>query len=138
MFNEVTIAGRLTKDPEIERLKDEKCKTVVSIAVQQPFKNANGEYDVEFFDIELWNATAEYLCKYTQKGARILFKGRLKKDTWTAPDGTNRSRVYVVADKAVIFDYKNDEEKSLQDKMKEVKQHAAQVINGVSEEDLPF
>ena len=50
----------------------------ITLAVQRPFKNANGEYETDFFPVAIWNGIAETTSQYCRKGDLIGVKGRLQ------------------------------------------------------------
>jgi single-strand DNA-binding protein len=76
MINQVVLVGRLTKDPigiEINRNN-----STISLAIPRSFKNAQGEYETDFIDCELWNTVASTTVEYCRKGDIVGVKGRLE------------------------------------------------------------
>lgn len=66
--------GNLIKDPE--KIEGQNlCR--LSIAVRNNYKNKDGEYDSEFFNLSVWNKLHENCMKYLQKGSKISFIGEL-------------------------------------------------------------
>ena len=71
-MNKVIICGNLTKEPE--KVKDQDlCK--LSVAVKNNFKNKDGNYDSEFFNVVVWNKLHENCMKYLHKGSKVLVIG---------------------------------------------------------------
>ena len=68
------MCGCLTKDPEKVDGQD-LCK--LNIAVKNSYKNKEGNYDSEFFNLVVWNKLHETCMKYLSKGSRILVTGEL-------------------------------------------------------------
>lgn len=108
MLNQITIAGRLTKDPEL-RYTSEKQQAVASftVAVDRDF----GSKETDFIQCVAWRQTAEFISKYFTKGRMILVSGRLQSRTWTDRDGNKRTEweinaenVYFGGDKAARDD----------------------------------
>jgi single-strand DNA-binding protein len=95
-MNNVSMVGRLTADPESKSLNDGKSLASFSIAVRRPFKNHDGEYESDFFDVKGFNRTAEYCIKYLGKGRLISVEGRLQQERWEK-DGQKRSRIVIIA-----------------------------------------
>ena len=76
-MNQSLIVGRIVSDPEL--IETEKGKVSnITLAVQRAFKNANGEYETDFFPISLWNNIAESTSQYCRKGDLVGIKGRLQ------------------------------------------------------------
>lgn len=103
--NEVTLVGNLVKDPE---LRDAGASKVVNFAlgVNRSYKTKDGEKQSEanFFDVEAWGRLAEIVDDFGSKGRRVFVRGRLKQDTWEAEDGSNRSKIKVVAHSVDFID----------------------------------
>lgn len=111
-YNRVTLAGNLTRDPELRAVGAEKVTAGFGIAINRRFKGADGEVkeDVTFVDCEAWGRTAELVGQYLTKGSPCFIEGRLKLDTWEAQDGTKRSKIKVVADSVQFLQSKADRE----------------------------
>ncbi|MDD6489219.1 MAG: single-stranded DNA-binding protein [Clostridia bacterium] len=97
MLNKVILQGRLTDHPELKHTNSGKAVTSFSIAVEDN-RTINGERKVNFFKIEAWNAAAEFVCKYFEKGQQIIVDGRLTINTYNDKNGNTRKDVYIVAD----------------------------------------
>lgn len=112
MHNKVSLIGRLTKDIELKELDNDKIVGNLTLAVNRNYKNADGVYETDFFDVSLWNNLAKRTAKYTKKGDLIGVTGSLQKDTYEKENGEKVSRVYVVADKTLFLGSKQKNEKS--------------------------
>lgn len=97
MLNKVILQGRLTDNPELKHTKNEKAVTSFSIAVEDNRKTGD-ERIVNFFRIEAWGASAEFICKYFEKGQQIIVDGRLTTKSYTDKNDIKRKDVYIVAD----------------------------------------
>ena len=75
--------------------KTDKAVVHFSIAVEDS-RSVNDEREVNFINCEAWNKTAEFICKYFEKGQQIIIDGRLRTSIFTDKDGNNRKNVYVV------------------------------------------
>jgi single-strand DNA-binding protein len=97
-FNQVVLAGNLTRDVELRFTKSGDPVTDIGLAVNSRRKGADGQLieEVTFIDVTLWGRTAEVASQYLAKGAPVLVSGRLRQETWEA-DGVKRSRHKVVA-----------------------------------------
>lgn len=92
-FNQTTIAGNLTRDPELRFTNSGKPVCNFSVAVNNP---RNSE-DVDFFDVVAWEDLGETVANYKTKGDPVLIGGRLSQRQWEAQDGSKRSKVEIVA-----------------------------------------
>lgn len=97
MLNKVILQGRLTAIPELRHTKTEKAVTDFSIAVEDSHLTA-GERNTHFFRCEAWNATAEMVCKYFDKGQMILVEGQLRTKKYTDKNGGKHTDVFVSVD----------------------------------------
>lgn len=94
MYNKVVVIGNLTRDVELKYLASNTAVAKSAIATSYKYKPANGEQKEEtcFLDFDIFGRTAEVANQYLRKGSKVLLEGRLVLDTWTAKDGTNRSK----------------------------------------------
>ena len=93
-MNSVNIIGRLTKEPELQHTPGGKSVLKVSVALNDGYKENQKSY---FFDVQIWDKSAENVAKYVKKGDRIGLSGKLVQDRWQDKDGNKRSKVYVNA-----------------------------------------
>lgn len=99
-LNTVTIAGRLTRDPELKYLASGRGVCTFSIANTQYYKDKSGERkeNTTFVDVTLWDKAAEYAGQNYAKGTPVLVEGRLKSDSWEdKTSGQKRSKVAINA-----------------------------------------
>lgn len=94
MLNNLSIYGRLTKNPELK-------KTANGISVCR-FGIANdrtsGENKItDFFDVVAWRKTAEFITSYFEKGDGIIITGRIETNEFTDRDGVQRKTVQINA-----------------------------------------
>jgi single-strand DNA-binding protein len=92
MINQVTLVGRLTKDPDLRTTVEGTSVTQISLAVSRNFRNHNGEIETDFITCTLWRNAAENTCKYCRKGSVVGVTGRLQSRHYDNRDG---NRVYV-------------------------------------------
>lgn len=92
MINQVTLVGRLTRDPELKRIADGRAVTNVTLAVNRHYRNQQGEVEADFVQCSLWNKTAENTSRYCRKGSLIGITGKIQTRSYENNEGT---RVYV-------------------------------------------
>lgn len=97
MLNVIAIQGRLARDPELRQTTTGKSVASFTIACDRGRRDANGQSAADWIPVVAWDARAEFVCKYFQKGSMIAVDGRLQSRTYTAKDGTNRTALEIVA-----------------------------------------
>lgn len=107
MHNMVYLIGRITKDVEVRETGNDKQIAVVNIAVQRTYKNEDGEYEVDFFPVVLWNAIANNVCEYCAKGDLVGIKGHLQQSSYEV-DGEYRNKTEIIADKVSFLASKKE------------------------------
>ena len=96
-----TVAGNLTRDPEIRYTRDGQATTSLSLAVNRRWQNQptkEWEESVSFFDVVCWRDLAENVVLSLTKGTRVIITGRLDQRSWETDDHTFRSKVEIVAE----------------------------------------
>lgn len=96
MLNVVALMGRLVADPQLRQTATGKNVASFRVAVDRGRKDANGQNQADFFDIVAWDKSAEFVCRYFQKGSLIAVEGRLQSRNYQDKNGNNRSAVEVV------------------------------------------
>ena len=99
--NKVTLAGRLTRDPETRYTNSGTAITDISLAVSRFYKNEAGETrdETDFIDVTAFGRSAEIIQKHLHKGNPLFVEGRLKLDQWDDKQtGAKRSKLKVIAE----------------------------------------
>ena len=107
-MNKVLLTGRLTRDPELRSTTSGLEVTSFSIAVNRNFKNKEGNYDADFFNVSVFGKQADNVSKYCFKGSQVGVEGRLQSRSYDAQDGTKRYVTDVVADRVEFLSPKKD------------------------------
>lgn len=97
MLNVVAIMGRLARDPELRQTTTGKNVASFRIACDRGRRDANGQSQADWFDVVAWDRTAEFVCKYFQKGSLIVIDGRLQSRSYQDKTGNNRTAIEIVA-----------------------------------------
>ena len=97
MLNVVAIMGRLARDPEMRQTTTGKSVASFTIACDRGRRDANGQSVCDWLNIVAWDKTAEFVCKYFQKGSMIAVDGRLQSRSYQDKSGQNRTAVEIVA-----------------------------------------
>ena len=99
-MNKVILMGRLTKFVEMRQTPNGVAVARFAIAVNRRFKNANGEYDVDFINCIAWRKTGEFISRYFQKGSMIAVVGSIQTRSWDGNDGKKQYATEVIVDEA--------------------------------------
>lgn len=104
MMNNVTLMGRLTRDPELRKTPSGTSVASISIACDRDVKDADGNHATDFFELVAWRNTAEFVSKNFHKGSRIAVVGRLQNRSWTDKEGNKRTTTEIIVDTAYFAD----------------------------------
>jgi len=88
-FNQVTLLGNLTRDPELRYTASGTAVANGRIASNEKRKDND---EVLFLDFVVWNKPAEVFCQYMNKGNQVLLVGRLREVSWEQ-DGQPRKKL---------------------------------------------
>ncbi|AFG38582.1 single-stranded DNA-binding protein [Spirochaeta africana] len=98
-LNSILLEGNLTRDPVLKETPKGSPVCEFSVASNRFYRMDDElQKEVSFFDVETWNKVAERCGGELAKGRGVRVIGRLKQNRWVATDGSNRSRVLIVAD----------------------------------------
>lgn len=92
MINNVTLVGRLIKDPELKYTPSGVAVATFTLAVNRSFTNANGEREADFIPCVVWRKPAENVANYLKKGSLAGVVGRWQTRNFDGQDGR---RIYV-------------------------------------------
>lgn len=107
MINQVTLVGRLTKDPELRVTTEGNSVVTVTLAVNRNFRNQKGEIEADFVQCTLWRKMAENLSLYCKKGALIGITGRIQTRNYEN-EGKRKYVTEVIAESLRFLDSKRD------------------------------
>ena len=96
-MNKVVLLGRLTKDPDVKYTQTGKVVTQFNLAVDRPFKDADGNKETDFIPVVVWGKIAELVGNSCSKGHRLLVEGRLQIRSYDAKDGGKRWVTEIIA-----------------------------------------
>lgn len=93
-YNKILLLGNLTRDPQLSYTPSQTAVVDFGLATNRRWTSQDGSQREEtcFVDCRAFGRMAENINKFFSKGKPIFLEGRLTYDTWTAQDGTKRSR----------------------------------------------
>ena len=154
MLNVVALMGRLVRDPELKTTQSGNSVCTFSIACDRSYTAKDEETKADFFTITAWRQTAEFICKYFQKGSLIAIEGSLQTRQYQDKNGNNRTATEVLASRVSFAGSKASGSPSAQSSEQQTKnyaqnanvsQNAPQTASGSDDfsviddsDDLPF
>lgn len=99
-FNKVILMGNLTRDPQYSVTTSQTPVVEFGMAMNRRWKGQDGQMKDEtcFVDCTMFGRRADVINKYFHKGDPIFVEGRLSFSSWTAQDGSKRSRLRVMVE----------------------------------------
>lgn len=110
MLNRVVLVGRLTKDPELKYTQSGIAVCRFTLAVNRPFKNGDGDQEVDFINCVAWRKQAENTANFLRKGSLTGIDGRIQTSNFEGQDGKRVFMTEVVADSVQFLEPRNRSE----------------------------
>ena len=97
--NNVTLIGRLGKDPEVKYTPSGTAVAKFTLATDEVFKDRNGEQQrrTEWHTIVAWSRLAEICGEYLTKGKQVYIEGSIRSRQWEDQSGGKRTAYEIVA-----------------------------------------
>lgn len=105
-MNNVSLVGRLTRDPEIRYTDGGLSIARFSLAVDRRFKT-EGQPQADFPNCVAFGKTAEFIEKYFSKGQKMGLVGRIQTGSYAKDDGTTVYTTDVVAENVEFVESKS-------------------------------
>ena len=137
-MNNITLIGNLTKKPDLQTTPSGKSVCKFAVAVNRDFKNADGNYDTDFFNITVWDKQGENAAKYLDKGKKVCVMGNLQFRKYTDKDGVERQTHDVMANKVEYLSPASNEQDGANAGVKQPQKNGSAAMTPVSDDDLPF
>ena len=138
MINNVTLVGRLTRDPELKYTPSNIAITTFNLAVNRNFKGENGEREADFINCMIWRKQAELLAEWCKKGNLVGITGRIQTRSY---DNQQGQRVYVTEVVAETFQLLEKRDNSANQANIEEQMPASFGATNpldISDDDMPF
>lgn len=107
--NKVIEIGRLSQEPQLRRTNNNTAVCNFNIAVQETYKDQNGQYPVNYFYCEAWGKVGENIAHYCRKGSKVAVEGRLRQTVRQGQDGKNIYEVRIVVETIEFLTPKNQQ-----------------------------
>lgn len=136
MYQQLTIVGRLGKDPEMRYTATGTPVCAFSVATDRAWTNDQGvkQEETTWHRVTAWNKQAETCAQYLKKGSQVLVTGTVKAHGYTGRDGQAGASLEVKADTVRFL---GGQGASAGDGTTSYGQQAGQGAS-IAEEDIPF
>ena len=94
MSTNVTLVGRLGRDPEIKFTANGNALCSITVVTDQRFKDDSGKWqskDTSWWKVTCWRALAENVAETLQKGDLVIVSGKIKQREYETAEGEKRS-----------------------------------------------
>lgn len=144
-MNNVTLIGRLTRDPEVRYTSGSQMAVArFSIAIDRPVRNG-GEKQTDFPSIVVFGKQAENCERFLTKGRLVGIEGRIQTGSYTNKDGNKVYTTDVVANRVEFLEW-GDRGAGSGSGFGQSQQSAAQSndmgipegFSAIDDEDIPF
>lgn len=144
-LNQVTIIGRLGKDPEVRSMNNGNKVANFSVASGETWKDKNSgdrKESVEWFNIVIWgDGLVNIAEQYLKKGSRVYIQGKLKTRKWQDQSGADKYTTEVVLQgfdsKMIMLDGKPSEQQAAP-KQQELRDYDEPRRLNPVDDDIPF
>lgn len=138
MINNVTLVGRLTRDPELRYTPSNIAITTFNMAVNRNFKNQDGNREADFINCMIWRQQAENFANWVKKGNLVGITGRIQTRSYENQQGQRVYVTEVVADTFQLLEKRDNSanQANIEDQMPA--SFGATNPLDISDDDMPF
>lgn len=111
-MNKVVIMGRLTRDPEIRYLSEDRAMARYTMAVDRRLKKESDEQTADFISCVSFGNTATFLEKYGRRGTKFIAEGRIQTGSYTNKEGNKVYTTDVVVETLEFAESKKNQQLS--------------------------
>lgn len=141
-MNNVSLIGRLTKDPELRFASgDGSAVCRFTLAVNRQFKKD----EADFINCVAFGKTAEIISQYVTKGRQLGIQGSIRTGSYDAQDGTKRYTTDIIVNSITfISDNQNNNNRNQQNSTSQTQNTKPSETNfdpditPVEDGDMPF
>ncbi|MBW7865988.1 MAG: single-stranded DNA-binding protein [Candidatus Hydrogenedens sp.] len=144
-LNNVLVAGRLTRDPELKYTSGGQAYCKIGVANSRYYKDKSGnrQEDTTFLDAVVWGPMAEFVGERLRKGRAVLLEGRLTTSEWEDRNtGQKRSKVEINARRVTPLEWDDDGSRSGSGPRPQQQAPAPpaprEIEEPIPEDDIPF
>lgn len=136
-MNNLTIIGRLTRDPELRTTPSGATVCSFTVAVNRRRTQSNQQPEADYFRVSAWNKLGENCSKYLAKGRKVSVVGAVSVNTYQSQDGKTHASLNVMANEIEFLSSRNDASSaSSQEEAPAIDEQSGMMA--VEADDLPF
>lgn len=136
-INEVTLCGRLGRDPELKALPSGMNVCNFTMATTRKYKKDDQQVEqTEWHNVVWFGRGVEVINQYFKKGDEIYVRGRLQTRSWEK-DGQKQYRTEIVGEK-FEFGQKKDGARTTPDDQQHPADDPQYPPEDINPEDIPF
>lgn len=101
MSSQVTIKGRIVKDPELRFTNSGTPVASFTVVTARRVKNAQDQWedaDVSYWDCTAFKEFAENIVESCEKGTSVVVTGAMRQEKWQTKDGEARTSWKILVD----------------------------------------
>ena len=102
MINNVVLAGRITKDPELRKTTNEVSTVSFTLACNRVFARENDQ-QADFINCVAWRQSADFMANYVKQGALLGIEGRIQTRSYKDQNDRTVYVTEVIAEKVQIL-----------------------------------
>lgn len=106
MLNQIILVGRVVELPSIKESVNGNKYATLTLELDRPFKNSNGEYDIDIVNVILWKGIAETTTDVCKLGDVVGMKGRIQSHSYETSEGQTRYGYDIIAEKISFLNKK--------------------------------
>ena len=106
-MNNVSIIGRLVRDPEVKKTDGGKTICDLRFAIDDPFSREDRS---DFIGITVFGNQGDLCKRYLRKGYIAGVSGRIRSDAYTNSEGVKKYPIKIVADNVQFLQWPDREE----------------------------
>lgn len=138
MINNVTLVGRLTRDPELKYTPSNIAITTFNLAVNRNFKGVNEEREADFINCMIWRKQAENFANWVKKGNLVGITGRIQTRNYENQQGQRVYVTEVVADTFQLLEKRDNTANNSNIEEQMPQSFGATNPLDISDDDMPF
>lgn len=113
MLNNVSLVGRLVKDPEVKVIGAGTSVCNFTLAVNRPYKNKEtNEQECDFIQCQAWKSQAEFIGSYVKKGHMVSITGAINTRNYQDKDDVTKYVTEVNVNQVSSLEKKSDSSQS--------------------------
>jgi len=110
MLNQYIVVGRIKELPLIRETSGGNKVSTLLLEVDRNFKNSEGFYETDLFQITLWKGIAETTVHLAEVGCLVAIKGRIQSSQYENKEGLQFYNYEIIAEKVSFLTQKENQE----------------------------